>query len=69
MTYDQRLKEARERNTGSYSAFRDTLLTDEVEQRNHAQLTRRLAKSMLNPNKTLETFDFGFNSKIRPSTI
>ena len=67
-TCDQRLKAARDEHW-SYSAFLDTLLTDEIERRNHTQLTRRLAKSMLNPNKTLETFDFGFNSKIHPAVI
>ena len=38
MTYDQRLRAARDEHW-SYSAFLDTLLTDEVEQRNHAHLT------------------------------
>lgn len=53
----------------SYSSLIDTLLTDELEKRNHLQLSKRLAKSMLNQEKTLETFDFNFNSKIHPGMI
>ena len=53
----------------SYSDLLDTLLTDEVEKRNHLQLSRRLAKSMLNQHKTLETFDFRFNLKIHAEVV
>jgi DNA replication protein DnaC len=67
-TCDSRLKTAQSEHW-SYSAFLDTLLTDEVERRNHAQLTRRLAKSQLNQNKTLETFDFSFNPKVQAAAI
>jgi DNA replication protein DnaC len=45
------------------------LLTDEIERRNHRQLTLRLAKSRLNQNKTMETFDFTFNTKIQVALI
>lgn len=68
LTYDQRLKSAQEENW-SYSAFLDMLLTDEVDRRNRAQLTRRLSMSLLNPNKTLETYDFKFNAKLQASVI
>jgi DNA replication protein DnaC len=67
-TCAQRVKTAQSEKW-SYSAFLDTLLTDEVERRNHSQLTRRLAKSQLKPNKTLETFEFDFNSGIHAATI
>ena len=53
----------------SYSALIDVLLTDELERRNHRQLTIRLSKSMLDPNKTLETFDFSFNQKVQAATV
>ncbi len=58
-------------NTGAIQPFLERLNLQKLwyTTRNHAQLTKRLAKSMLNPNKTLETFDFGFNSKIHPSMI
>lgn len=67
-TSKQRIKSAQDEHW-SYSAFLDALLTDEVDRRNHAQLTRRLAKSMLNQNKTLETFDFSFNPKVNAATV
>ena len=41
----------------SYTQLLDTLLTDEVERREFKQLARRLSKSGLAPDKTLETFD------------
>lgn len=68
LTCGERLKMAQSEHWG-YSALLDTLLTDEIEKRNHSQLTRRLAKSQLNPNKTLETFDFGFNPKVHAAVI
>jgi DNA replication protein DnaC len=68
VTFNERLKMAQSEHW-SYSAFLDTLLTDEVERRNHSQLTRRLSKSQLNQNKTLETFDFSFNPKVQAAVI
>jgi DNA replication protein DnaC len=65
---EQRLKEAMNEKW-SYSTLLEVLLTDEIERRNHKQLTLRLAKSRLDLNKTLETFDFSFNSKIHASLI
>jgi len=67
-TLEQRLKAAQSERW-SYSTFLDTLLTDEVEKRCQAQLSRRLSKSMLSQEKTLETFDFGFNPKVHPALI
>ncbi|MFI5344465.1 MAG: ATP-binding protein, partial [Chlamydiales bacterium] len=67
-TLDQRLDEAM-REKWSYSALVEALLTDEIERRNHKQMTFRLAKSRLDLTKTLETFDFAFNSKIQASAI
>jgi len=53
----------------SYSQFLDFLLSDEVERRDHKQLLRRLSRSGLDPEKTLESFDFTFNPKIHEPTI
>ncbi len=53
----------------SYSQFLDFLLSDEVDRRDHKQLIRRLLKSELDPEKTLESFDFSFNPKIHEPTI
>ena len=44
-----------------YSQFLDVLISDEVERRDNKQLARRLAKSGLDAQKTLESFDFSFN--------
>jgi DNA replication protein DnaC len=52
-----------------YSQFLDCLLSDEVERRDYKQLSRRLARSALDPAKTLETFDFSFNPRIHEPTI
>ena len=53
----------------SYTQFLDLLLTDEVERRDFKQLARRLVKSDLDPDKTLESFDFAFNPRIHEPTI
>lgn len=67
-TLEQRLEQAM-KEKWSYSALVEVLLTDEVERRNHRQLTLRLSKSHLNQNKTMETFDFTFNTKIQAALI
>jgi len=65
-TLEQRLAEAM-KEKWSYSTFFEMLLTDEIERRSNKQLTLRLAKSRLDQNKTMETFDFEFNPKIQAS--
>jgi DNA replication protein DnaC len=65
---DQRLDQAM-KEKWSYSTFVEMLLADEIERRNHKQLTLRLAKSRLDQNKTLETFNFDFNNMIPASLI
>ena len=45
------------------------LLTDEFESIGNKQLTLRLAKSRLDQNKTMETFDFTFNDKVPASLV
>jgi len=61
---DQAMKEK-----WSFSQFLDLLLTDEVERRDFKQLSRRLVKSELDPDKSLECFDFTFNPRIHEPTI
>lgn len=67
-TLEQRLSEAM-KEKWSYSTFFEMMLTDEIERRNHKQLTLRLAKSRLDHNKTMETFDFTFNPKVQVPLI
>ena len=65
---EQRLDQAM-KEKWSYSTLVEMLLTDEIERRNNKQLMLRLAKSRLDQNKTMETFDFSFNPKIQASLI
>ena len=52
-----------------YSHFLLNMVSDEVDRRDRKQLARILAKSGLEPDKTLETFDFSFNPTIHEQTI
>lgn len=65
---DERMREAMEEKW-EYSHFLLRLCTDEVERRDNKQMARRLMKSELAPDKTLETFDFSFNPQIHKPTI
>ena len=67
-TLDQRMEQAMEEKW-EYSQFLLTLLTDEVERRDNKQLIRRIARSGLDPEKTLASFDFDFNPRIHKPTI
>ena len=67
-TLSSRLEQA-QADKWSYSQFLDFLLSDEVDRRDHKQLVRRLLKSELDPEKTLQSFDFSFNPKIHEPTI
>lgn len=67
-TLEQRFEQAMQEKW-SYSTLFEVLLSDEIERRGNKQLTMRLAKSRLNLSKTLETFDFSFNTKIEASLI
>ena len=66
-TLEQRLDTAM-KEKWSYSTLLEMLLTDEIEYRGHKQLMLRLAKSRLDLDKTMETFDFSFNNKV-PATL
>lgn len=68
VTSQGRIKSAQEEGW-SYSAFLDTLLTDELDRRNQTQMTRRLAKSGLDMNKTIDNYDFKFNPKLQAALI
>lgn len=65
---DERLRQAIH-SKWSYSRFLSILFSDEIERRNNKQLLRRLSKSGLDPSKTFETFDFGFNNNISETTL
>jgi DNA replication protein DnaC len=64
MRFDQAVAER-----WSFSDFLDRLLQDEVERRDTKQLSRRLVKSGLSPEKTLEVFDFSFNPRIHEPAL
>jgi DNA replication protein DnaC len=53
----------------TYIEFLQRLLEDEVERRNHKQLSLRLRRSGLDPTKTLESFDWQFNHSINRQQI
>lgn len=67
-TLDVRNREAIEEKC-TYVEFLQKLLEDEVERRGQKQLSLRLRRSNLDPNKTLEAFDFGFNPNINRQQI
>lgn len=53
----------------AYVEFLERLLEDEVERRNQKQLSLRLRRSNLDSGKTLEAFDFHFNSSINRQQV
>lgn len=53
----------------SYVEFLERLLQDEVERRNHKQLTLRLRRAAFQPDKTLERFDFAFNPQLNRQQV
>lgn len=67
-TLETRIAQAM-REKWSFSQFLEVLLSDEVERRDFKQLGRRLTRSSLEPDKTLETFDFRFNPRIHEPTF
>jgi DNA replication protein DnaC len=67
-TLEERMSQAMEQKQ-EYSQFLLNLLTDEVDRRDNKQLSRRIGRSGLNPEKTLASFDFEFNKKIHKPTI
>lgn len=67
-TLEQRIGQAIEEKW-EYSRFLLNLLTDEVIRRDNKQLSRRVGRSGLNPEKTITAFDFSFNKSIHKATI
>jgi DNA replication protein DnaC len=65
---NHRLEEATKEGW-DYTHFLLMLLSDEVERRDNKQLSRRVSKSGLDPQKTLATFDFSFNRSIHQPTM
>lgn len=53
----------------SYVEFLQRLLEDEIERRGQKQLALRLRRSGLDTSKTLEAFDFAFNSSINRQEV
>jgi DNA replication protein DnaC len=53
----------------TYVEFVERLLEDEIERRNQKQLALRLRRSGLDPTKTLEAFDFQFNSSVNRQQV
>lgn len=53
----------------SYTQVLLHLFSTEVERRNHKQVCFKLARSGLDTQKTLETYDFGFNKSVTKALI
>lgn len=67
-TLDVRNQQAIDENC-TYVEFLQRLLEDEVERRDQKQLSQRLRRSSLDPTKTLESFDFQFNTNVNRQEI
>jgi DNA replication protein DnaC len=65
---EMRFKEA-QKEKWSYSQFLDMLLSDEISRREEKGFQGRLIKSRLDVGKTLESFDFSFNTNISQPLI
>ena len=61
-TLELRLKQVQQDNLG-YIEFLEFLLEDELQRRANRRLQLRVAQAHFEEVKTLETFDFAFNSK------
>jgi DNA replication protein DnaC len=53
----------------SYLEFLARLLEDEVERRDQKQLALRIRRAALNTTKTLEDFDFAYNSSLKRQVV
>ena len=67
-TLEVRNRQAVEART-SFAEFLTLLLQDEVERRAQSALRLRLRRAALDPAKTLEAFDFGFNPKLNKAQV
>lgn len=67
-TMDLRLKQAQEEELPHLS-FLQLMLQDEIERREAKKLAQRLSRASFEEEKTLEGFDFSFNTKIKRSLL
>lgn len=67
-TLDLRTKQAVDDNA-AHSEFLYRLLADEVERRDAKQLDQRLRRAAFQPGKTIEDFDFTFNTSVPKAKI
>ena len=67
-TLDLRLTQAREEEFDHLS-FLELMIQDEIERREAKKLAQRLSRACFEQEKTLEGFDFAFNSKIKRSMV
>jgi DNA replication protein DnaC len=65
---DVRLKQARDEEL-AHLEFLQRMVQDEIERREAKKLEKRLLSASFEEEKTLEGFDFSFNSKIRKSFV
>ena len=67
-TLELRLNQAQQEHLG-YIEFLEFLLEDEVQRRTNKKLATRVVQAHFEEVKTLESFDFAFNSKIPSQQI
>ena len=67
-TLELRLRQAEQEHIG-YIEFLEFLLEDEVQRRTNKKLATRVTQAHFEEVKTLESFDFAFNSKIPSQQI
>ena len=67
-TLDLRLKQAQQEEL-DHLTFLQVMLQDEIERREAKKLTQRLSRASFEEQKSLEGFDFSFNTKIKRSLV
>ena len=67
-TLDLRLQQAQKASLG-YVEFLDLLVQDEIERREAKKLNLRLQRASFDEEKTIEGFDFSFNSKLNAKQV
>jgi DNA replication protein DnaC len=65
---DLRIMEAQQ-NQLSYSEFLSMLLNDEIEKRENKKVTNLIRNGNVKNDKTIENFDFSFNSSVNAATM
>ena len=67
-TLELRLQQAQKASLG-YVEFLDLLVQDEIERREAKKLNLRLQRASFDEEKTIEGFDFSFNSKLNAKQV